>query len=81
MSILVVDDEAEIRHLLSAVLTDEGYVVTQAKNGYTALAYFHKKLMFGEKAGSAVNRTNRVPVPTISSVYIRCPHHRCMAQR
>ncbi len=25
MSILVVDDEAEIRNLLNAVLTDEGY--------------------------------------------------------
>ncbi len=41
MSILIVDDEAEIRQLITDVLTDEGYIVDQAKNGYTALAYLH----------------------------------------
>jgi CheY-like chemotaxis protein len=39
MSILVVDDEAEIRQLISAVLTEEGYIVDQAANGYAALMY------------------------------------------
>jgi CheY-like chemotaxis protein len=39
MSILVVDDEAEIRQLISAVLTEEGYTVAQATNGREALAY------------------------------------------
>jgi CheY-like chemotaxis protein len=39
MPILVVDDEAEIRQLISAVLTEEGYSVDQAPNGYAALIY------------------------------------------
>jgi CheY-like chemotaxis protein len=39
MPILVVDDEAETRQLISAVLTDEGYTVDQEANGYAALVY------------------------------------------
>jgi CheY-like chemotaxis protein len=39
MPILVVDDEAEVRWLLSELLTDEGYTVAQAANGREALAY------------------------------------------
>jgi CheY-like chemotaxis protein len=39
MPILVVDDEAEIRQLISEVLTDEGYIVDQEANGYAALIY------------------------------------------
>ena len=34
-------DEAEIRLLLTDVLTNEGYIVDHAKNGSTALAYLH----------------------------------------
>ena len=41
MSILIVDDEAELHELITDVLTDEGYIVAQIKNGYTALAYLH----------------------------------------
>jgi CheY-like chemotaxis protein len=39
MPILVVDDEAETRQLISAVLTEEGYSVDQVANGYAALVY------------------------------------------
>jgi CheY-like chemotaxis protein len=39
MPILVVDDKAEIRSLISDVLVDEGYTVAQAANGREALAY------------------------------------------
>jgi CheY-like chemotaxis protein len=39
MLILVIDDEAEIRFLISELLVDEGYTVAQATNGREALAY------------------------------------------
>jgi CheY-like chemotaxis protein len=39
MSILVVDDKAEIRSLISELLAEEGYTVAQATNGREALAY------------------------------------------
>jgi CheY-like chemotaxis protein len=41
MPILVVDDEAETRQLISAVLMEEGYTVDQEANGYAALVYLH----------------------------------------
>jgi len=37
MSILVIDDEEEIRTMLSSILADEGYLVETAKNGKDAL--------------------------------------------
>ena len=37
IKILVVDDEAEIRSLLSAVLQNKGYEVVTAENGAVAL--------------------------------------------
>jgi CheY-like chemotaxis protein len=37
MKVMVVDDEAAIRDLLSTVLTDEGYEVTTAAGGHEAL--------------------------------------------
>ena|SRR5688500_10368650 len=39
MCILVVDDEADIRWLISELLIDEGYTVAQATNGHEALIY------------------------------------------
>ena len=36
-SVLVVDDEEEIRNILSKILTEEGYVVETAKNGKQAI--------------------------------------------
>ncbi len=39
-SILVVDDEQDIRNLVSEILEDEGYAVTTAENGETARAAF-----------------------------------------
>ena len=41
MPILVVDDDATIRLLLSTLLDEEGYVVTLATNGQEALASLH----------------------------------------
>jgi CheY-like chemotaxis protein len=42
MLILVVDDEAEIRFLISELLRDEGYTVVQAANGREALIYLQR---------------------------------------
>jgi CheY-like chemotaxis protein len=39
MPILVVDDEAEIRFVISELLSEEGYTVAQAANGREALIY------------------------------------------
>jgi CheY-like chemotaxis protein len=39
MPILIIDDEADIRWLISALLVDEGYTVAQAANGREALTY------------------------------------------
>ncbi|MFT5140502.1 MAG: two-component system nitrogen regulation response regulator NtrX [Lysobacterales bacterium] len=42
--ILVVDDEPDIRHLVSEILADEGYSVSSAKDGQSArLAYANEK--------------------------------------
>ena len=42
--ILVVDDEPDIRHLVSEILADEGYTVSVAKDGESArLAYANEK--------------------------------------
>ncbi len=42
--ILVVDDEPDIRHLVSEILADEGYAVSVAKDGESArLAYANEK--------------------------------------
>jgi CheY-like chemotaxis protein len=39
MPILVIDDEADIRFLISELLIDEGYTVAQAADGHEALVY------------------------------------------
>jgi CheY-like chemotaxis protein len=39
MSVLVVDDEADIRFVISELLRDEGYTVALAANGREALIY------------------------------------------
>jgi CheY-like chemotaxis protein len=39
MSILIVDDDADIRFVISELLRDEGYTVAQAANGREALIY------------------------------------------
>src|SRR5436305_567315 len=41
--ILVVDDEADIRDLVSGILTDEGYAVRTAADSNTALAAFRAR--------------------------------------
>ena len=38
--ILVVDDEPDIRQLVSEILADEGYSVSSAKDGETARAAY-----------------------------------------
>ncbi|GAK14462.1 response regulator [Geomicrobium sp. JCM 19039] len=40
--ILIVDDEAGIRKLIEAILTEEGYEVHLASNGYQALEVLEK---------------------------------------
>jgi CheY-like chemotaxis protein len=42
MCILIVDDEAEIRFVISELLSDEGYMVAQAANGREALIYLQR---------------------------------------
>lgn len=42
--ILVVDDEPDIRHLVSEILEDEGYRVTLAEDGAAARAAFARKI-------------------------------------
>jgi DNA-binding NtrC family response regulator len=42
VNILIIDDEAEIRTLLSTILTDEGYLVEKAENGKQALKILEK---------------------------------------
>jgi CheY-like chemotaxis protein len=39
MTILLVDDEVQIRWLISELLTEEGYTVALAANGHKALSY------------------------------------------
>jgi CheY-like chemotaxis protein len=39
MLVLVIDDEHGFRQLISELLTEEGYIVDLAANGYEALAY------------------------------------------
>jgi len=42
MPILIVEDEAEIRVVISELLSDEGYTVAQAANGREALIYLQR---------------------------------------
>jgi CheY-like chemotaxis protein len=41
MSILVVDEDDAIRLVISTILTEEGYLVTEAVNGQAALTQLH----------------------------------------
>ena len=41
-SILVVDDDAEVRKTLSSILLEEGYLVETAENGKQALRIYEK---------------------------------------
>ena len=43
-SILVVEDDADIRETLVALLVDEGYEVTEAKNGRAAIELVRARL-------------------------------------
>lgn len=40
-SLLIVDDDADIRNVLSEFLQDEGYAIATAANGREALAHLH----------------------------------------
>src|SRR5262245_57222498 len=42
MTILVVDDQPEIRSMFTALFEDEGYTVVCAANGREALDYLHQ---------------------------------------
>jgi CheY-like chemotaxis protein len=41
--VLIVDDDLVIRHLLSEVLQDDGYIVTTAEDGAQGLEHFHRQ--------------------------------------
>ncbi|MBC8078207.1 MAG: response regulator [Chloroflexales bacterium] len=43
MGILIVDDDAAIRAMVSDLLTDEGYAVASAADGQEALAYLDQQ--------------------------------------
>ncbi|WXB20232.1 response regulator [Pendulispora albinea] len=47
-SILVVDDDADIRETLSMILEDEGYTVACASNGREALTYLRELCARGD---------------------------------
>ncbi|MGI8438302.1 MAG: response regulator, partial [Chthoniobacterales bacterium] len=49
--ILFVDDEAEISELAATMLTDEGYKVLLAKDGFEALKYYHQ---LGQQIGLVI---------------------------
>ena len=42
-SILIVDDEPDIRQLMQEILEDEGYAVAAAPDGETARRLFHEQ--------------------------------------
>ena len=42
ISVLIIDDQKEIRSMLSRILTDEGYLVEEAENGIKALKICEK---------------------------------------
>jgi CheY-like chemotaxis protein len=48
MTILIVDDDAGIRELVSLFLTHKGYTTTQARNGAEALTYLEQHQPFPE---------------------------------
>ena len=62
IKILVADDNPKIRQTLTTMLTDEGYLVDNVKNGYEVLSYLKKKsadilildLMMPEKDGTQI---------------------------
>ncbi len=77
-AILVVDDEAPIRELLSDMLSDQGYVISTAANGAEALekAQFHRPdmlvtdLLLGDCNGLEIIDTIRNEVSDIPAVVI-----------
>lgn len=77
--ILVIDDEAPIREVLSASLQDEGYTVSTAhdgKSGLQAIHQFHPDIVFldiwmpGELDGLQVLTQARKEFPTVDFVMI-----------
>jgi DNA-binding response OmpR family regulator len=78
-SLLLVDDEARIRRVLRLALEDEGYQVSEAANGYDALAALRREppdvvlldLMLPDRDGFAVcreiRRTSDVPVIMVTA--------------
>ncbi|WFD12405.1 response regulator transcription factor [Tepidibacter hydrothermalis] len=74
MNILIVEDEEDIRHLLSVNLSSQGYNVIEASNGIEALELFYKNdidliiidvmmpIMDGFKTVSKIRKTSKVPI-------------------
>lgn len=74
INILIVEDEEDIRHLLSVNLSNQGYNIIEASNGIEALELFYKNdidliiidvmmpIMDGFKTVSKIRKTSKVPV-------------------
>ncbi|WP_331489653.1 response regulator transcription factor [Tepidibacter hydrothermalis] len=74
INILIVEDEEDIRHLLSVNLSSQGYNVIEASNGIEALELFYKNdidliiidvmmpIMDGFKTVSKIRKTSKVPI-------------------
>nr|WP_248484914.1 response regulator transcription factor [Tepidibacter aestuarii] len=74
MNILVVEDEEDIRNLLSVNLSNKGYNIIEASNGIEALELFYKNdidliiidvmmpIMDGFKTVSKIRTTSKVPI-------------------
>ena len=59
LEVLVVDDEADIRDLVSGVLEDEGYAVRTAADSTAALDAIAGKVVFAP-APPSLNRFDRI---------------------
>ena len=74
INILIVEDEEDIRHLLSVNLANQGYNIIEASNGIEALELFYKNdidliiidvmmpIMDGFKTVSKIRKTSKVPI-------------------
>lgn len=70
-TILIVDDDADTRRILTDILTEKGYLVGSVNNGYAALAYLKTKsphilildLMMPEKDGLEILSTIKTLSP------------------
>jgi len=76
--LLIVDDEGDLRNLLSRVLTSEGYEITTASNGAEAIAILQKEafdvalldILMPEENGMTVLKHIKEHHPGMKSIMI-----------